>query len=104
VTDTTHNTQAASAASGRSDNAMWSGRLAFILAASGSAVGLGNIWKFPYITGENGGAAFVLVYLLCIALVGLPIMVAEVTLGRAGRSSPINTMKMLTRRDGQSSR
>ena len=104
MTDTTHNTQAASAASGRSDNAMWSGRLAFILAASGSAVGLGNIWKFPYITGENGGAAFVLVYLLCIALVGLPIMVAEVTLGRAGRSSPINTMKMLTRRDGQSSR
>ncbi|MCC5852412.1 MAG: sodium-dependent transporter, partial [Alkalimonas sp.] len=45
---------------------MWSGRFAFILAATGAAVGLGNIWKFPYIMGENGGGAFVLVYLLCI--------------------------------------
>jgi len=51
----------------------WSGRLAFVLAATGSAVGLGNIWKFPYITGENGGGAFVLVYLLCIGMIGIPI-------------------------------
>jgi len=102
VTDTTTTAQPGAAAEGRTDNAMWSGRLAFILAATGSAVGLGNIWKFPYITGENGGAAFVLVYLLCIALIGLPIMIAEVTLGRAGRRSPINTMKMLASRDGNS--
>jgi len=103
VTDTVQSTQSVASEGGRQDNAMWSGRLAFILAATGSAVGLGNIWKFPYITGENGGAAFVLVYLLCIALVGLPIMIAEVTLGRAGRRSPINTMKMLASRDGRSS-
>ncbi|MEZ5543128.1 MAG: sodium-dependent transporter [Pseudomonadota bacterium] len=73
----------------------WSGRLAFILAATGSAVGLGNIWKFPYITGENGGGAFVLVYLLCIAIIGIPIMMAEVLIGRRGRRSPINTMRHL---------
>jgi len=74
----------------------WSGRWAFILAATGSAVGLGNIWKFPYITGENGGGAFVLVYLLCIAIIGIPIMIAEVMLGRRGRRSPINTMRHLS--------
>lgn len=73
----------------------WSGRWAFVLAATGSAVGLGNIWKFPYITGENGGGAFVLVYLLCIAVIGIPIMIAEVMLGRRGRRSPINTMRHL---------
>jgi len=74
----------------------WSGRWAFILAATGSAVGLGNIWKFPYITGENGGGAFVLVYLICIAIIGIPIMIAEVMLGRRGRRSPINTMRHLS--------
>jgi len=73
----------------------WSSRLAFVLAATGSAVGLGNIWKFPYITGENGGGAFVLVYLACIAVIGIPIMMAEVMLGRRGRQSPINTMRTL---------
>ena len=73
----------------------WSSRLAFILAATGSAVGLGNIWKFPYLAGENGGGAFVLVYLVCIAVIGIPIMMAEVMLGRRGRQSPINTMKTL---------
>ena len=70
----------------------WSSRWAFVLAATGSAVGLGNIWKFPYITGENGGGAFVLVYLLCIAIIGIPIMMAEVMIGRRGRQSPVNTM------------
>jgi len=79
---------------------VWGSRWTFILAATGSAVGLGNIWKFPYITGENGGGAFVLVYLLCIALVGIPIMMAEVLLGRQGRQSPINTMRELVRETG----
>lgn len=74
----------------------WSSRWTFILAATGSAVGLGNIWKFPYITGENGGGAFVLVYLLCIAVIGIPIMIAETMLGRRGRQSPINSMRDLT--------
>lgn len=77
----------------------WSSRLMFILAATGSAVGLGNIWKFPYITGENGGGAFVLVYLLCIALIGIPIMMSEVLLGRRGRQSPINTMRTLVQEE-----
>ena len=56
--------------------AHWGSRVGFILAAAGSTVGLGNIWKFPYVTGENGGGVLVLVYLLCVALVGLPVMVA----------------------------
>ena len=75
----------------------WSSRWAFILAATGSAVGLGNIWKFPYITGENGGGAFVLVYLICIACIGIPIMMAEILIGRRGRRSPVNTMRVLAR-------
>ena len=79
----------------KSIHGQWSSRLAFILAATGSAVGLGNIWKFPYIAGENGGGAFVLVYLLCIAVIGIPIMMAEVMIGRRGRQSPINTMRTL---------
>lgn len=74
----------------------WTNRTVFILAATGSAVGLGNIWKFPYITGENGGGSFVLVYLLCIAVIGIPIMMAEILLGRRGKRSPINTMTLLS--------
>lgn len=80
----------------------WSSRWIFVLAATGSAVGLGNIWKFPYITGENGGGAFVLVYLLCIAIIGIPIMMAEIMLGRRGRRSPINTMRHLAAEEGRS--
>ena len=75
----------------------WTNRTVFILAATGSAVGLGNIWKFPYIAGENGGGTFVLVYLLCIAFIGLPIMLAEIMLGRRGKQSPINTMIALAK-------
>lgn len=76
--------------------AQWSSRVGFILAAAGSAVGLGNIWKFPYITGVNGGGAFVLVYLACIAFVGLPIMIAEISLGRATRQSPASAIRSLS--------
>ncbi|MEN9756562.1 MAG: hypothetical protein RL755_749 [Pseudomonadota bacterium] len=75
----------------------WSSRFAFILAATGSAVGLGNIWKFPYITGENGGGAFVLVYLVCVLLIGIPIMIAETMLGRRSQRNPVETMQMLTK-------
>src|SRR5210317_220073 len=78
----------------------WSSRWIFILAATGSAVGLGNIWKFPYMAGENGGGAFVLIYLLCIGLMGIPIMMAEVLVGRRGRQSPINTMITLAKEEG----
>jgi neurotransmitter:Na+ symporter, NSS family len=80
---------------------MWSTRLAFILAAAGSAVGLGNIWRFPYTAGEYGGGAFVLVYLLCVAAIGIPIMMAEILIGRRGRQSPINTMRTLAQREGK---
>ncbi len=79
----------------KSIHGQWSSRLIFILAATGSAVGLGNVWKFPYMAGENGGGAFVLVYLMCIAMIGIPIMMAEILMGRRGRQSPINTMSML---------
>ena len=81
---------------------MWSSRGVFIIATVGSAVGLGNIWKFPYITGEYGGGAFVVVYLMCIALIGIPIMMAEILLGRRGRASPISTMRRLAREEGSS--
>lgn len=82
----------------------WASRWVFILAATGSAVGLGNIWKFPYITGQYGGGAFVLMYLLIILLVGIPVMVAEVMMGRRGGQSPINTMKKLAGQAEVSSR
>ena len=58
------------------------------MAAVGFAIGLGNIWRFPYVTGENGGAAFVLVYLGCVLLIGLPIVMAEIALGRRGGGDP----------------
>lgn len=80
----------------------WKSRWTFILAATGSAVGLGNIWKFPYITGENGGGAFVLVYLACILCIGIPVMIAEIMAGRAGRSDPIHSMLSLSRDAGGS--
>jgi len=75
------------------DRGHWGSRFGFILAAAGSAVGLGNIWKFPYITGENGGGWFVLIYLVCIAMVGLPIMMAEVLLGRSSQLSPVGAFR-----------
>lgn len=81
----------------KSVHGMWSSRLGFILAASGSAVGLGNIWRFPSLVSENGGSAFVLVYLGCILIIGLPIMVAEVMMGRTGRLSPVGTMRELAK-------
>ena len=87
-----------------SSQSRWSSRWLFVLAAAGSAVGLGNIWKFPYIAGENGGGAFVLIYLVCIALVGIPIMISEVLMGREGRSSPIHAMRILAKKAGRSPR
>lgn len=82
----------------------WTHRWTFILAATGAAVGLGNIWKFPYITGEYGGGAFVLVYLACILLIGVPIMIAEAVIGRHGRADPVTSMQFLSEESGQSPR
>jgi NSS family neurotransmitter:Na+ symporter len=84
------------------NHGQWTSRMGFVLAATGSAVGLGNIWKFPYMIGQSGGAAFVLVYLLCIAAIGLPILVAEWMIGRRGQKNPISTMGELARRNGRS--
>ncbi|MGM0693889.1 MAG: sodium-dependent transporter [Pseudomonadota bacterium] len=82
-------------------HAQWSSKMAFILAATGSAVGLGNIWRFSYMVGDSGGAAFVLIYLACVALVGLPILVSEWLIGRRGQENPINSMVDLARRNGR---
>jgi NSS family neurotransmitter:Na+ symporter len=71
----------------------WTSSAGFILAATGSAIGLGNLWKFPFITWENNGGAFVLVYLLCIAAVGLPIMMAELLIGRKTQKSAVGALK-----------
>ena len=80
----------------------WSSRMAFILAVTGSAVGLGNIWKFPYVAGQNGGGAFVLVYLACVAIIGMPVMMSEILMGRRGRRNPIATMGLLGAEEGKS--
>ena len=74
----------------------WSSQRAFLLAAIGSAVGLGNIWRFPYITGVNGGGAFVLVYCACVAVIGAPLLMAEIAIGRRGGKSPVGTMRTLS--------
>ncbi len=79
----------------QSMHGQWSSRWTFILAATGAAVGLGNIWKFPYLTGQNGGSAFVLIYIICVAALGIPLMMAEILLGRRGRSTPIRSMQIL---------
>lgn len=73
----------------------FSSRIGFIAAAAGSAVGLGNIWQFPYVAGQNGGAAFLVIYLFWIFVIGLPIMVGEITLGRSAQSNPYGTYKKL---------
>lgn len=73
----------------------WSSRFGFIMASAGSAVGLGNIWKFPYITGMHGGAAFVLFYIACIFLVGIPIMLGEMVVGRHTHRNPVGAFKAL---------
>ena len=81
----------------------WIGKWTFILAATGSAVGLGNIWGFPYKAGTNGGGAFVLIYLGCILIIGLPIMISEIIIGRRAGNSPINAMKKIAIESNRSS-
>lgn len=85
-----------------SSTKIWTHKGTFLLAAVGSAVGLGNLWRFPYLAGENGGGAFILIYAVTIMMVGIPILIAETLLGRAGRRSPIMGMKYLTESHGTS--
>lgn len=74
----------------------WGSKIGFILAAAGSAIGLGNIWKFPYVVGENGGAAFIVIYLLSTLLIGLPVIMAEILIGRTTNRNPVGAFKALS--------
>lgn len=85
-------------------SAAWTSRFAFLLASVGFAVGLGNIWRFPYVTGENGGAAFVAVYLFCVFVIGVPILMAELFIGRRGGLSPSASMQSVALASGRSAR
>ncbi len=76
---------------------LWTSRFAFIMVTAGAAVGLGNIWKFPYMAGNNGGGVFVLAYLIFIVLIGIPAMIAELMIGRRGRQNAVNTLALLAR-------
>lgn len=80
----------------------WSSRWAFILAAVGAAVGLGNIWRFPTLAGENGGGAFVIVYIACVVLIGLPMVLSEVLIGRHGRSDAYHSVVKVAEDSGVS--
>lgn len=80
----------------------WSSRRAFLLAAIGSAIGLGNVWRFPYITGVNGGGAFVLIYCACILVIAMPLLIAEIAIGRRGGESPVRSMQILCEQEGAS--
>ncbi|OCG42162.1 transporter [Gilliamella sp. Bif1-4] len=86
----------------KKSHSQWSSRMGFMLAAAGSAVGLGNIWKFPYMAGQMGGAAFVLTYLLFMFVIGLPILVLEWLIGRRGQKNPIHTMEDVAVSEGRS--
>ncbi|BBM73416.1 sodium-dependent transporter [Rhodothermus marinus] len=77
------------------ERGQWGSRVGFILAAAGSAVGLGNIWRFPYVTGQSGGAAFVVIYLACVALVCLPYLFAELVLGRHTQKNPLGAIRTI---------
>ncbi|MDJ0699649.1 MAG: sodium-dependent transporter [Woeseiaceae bacterium] len=86
------------------DKHTWSSGLTFVLAAVGAAVGLGNIWKFPYVAGVSGGGAFVIIYLLCVVFVALPVLMSELVLGRLGAQSPPLAMAAVAERAGSSRR
>ena len=77
------------------ERANFSGKLGVILATAGSAVGLGNVWRFPYMTGENGGAAFIIIYILCVLLLGIPCMISEFIIGRHGQANTARAYRKL---------
>lgn len=87
-----------------SDYQAWSSRWIFFVAAMAGAVGLGNIWKFPFYMAQHGGSAFVAVYLLCIVLMGVPMMLSEVAIGHIGRGNPVNAIKQTALRSDASKR
>lgn len=84
----------------RSREGSWSGELIFALLLTGAAAGFGNFWRFPYLVGEYGGGAFLLLYLLCLGALGLPLLAAEIMIGRLGRGSPVQALSKLAAREG----
>ena len=78
--------------------ATFGGRISAVLVAAGGAVGLGNIWRFPYVAGDNGGGAFLLIYILCILFLGLPLMIAEFSIGKATHRNAVGAFHLLDRR------
>lgn len=90
------------ASSGEFQHEKWSSGGVFVLATVGAAVGLGNLWRFPFVAGQNGGAAFVLIYIGCVLLLGVPLMTAELAMGRRGGGSPVATMRKLASESGSS--
>ena len=79
----------------RHERGQWRSSIGFVLAAAGSAIGLGNIWRFPYVTGTNGGAAFIVLYLICVVLICLPYLFAELAIGRHTAKNPVGAIKTL---------
>ena len=76
----------------RSSAGVWGSRTTFLLALAAAAIGLGNIWRFSYLLGEHGGAPFLLVYIVCLFLVAVPVMIAEIVIGSHGRASPVTAL------------
>ncbi|MBN2000848.1 sodium-dependent transporter [candidate division KSB1 bacterium] len=79
----------------RQDRGKWGSRVGFIFAAAGSAIGLGNIWRFPYVAGENGGAAFVFLYIIFVIIIGVPVMISELAIGRYTEKNPVGAFRLL---------
>lgn len=86
----------------QASHSQWSSRIGFLMAAVGSAVGLGSIWKFPYMTGEGGGSAFVIIFIICITLIGFPVLITEWLIGRRGGKSPIASFASVAKANGGS--
>ena len=80
----------------------WKSSTSFIFAGASAAIGLGNIWRFPYLVGENGGGAFVIIYLICVVVIGLPLLMAEMSLGRMGRGHPAHAFKTMAKQSSVS--
>lgn len=80
----------------------WKSRVSFIFAASAGAIGLGNIWRFPYMVGQNGGAMFVLIYLVCVIVLGIPLLIGEVLIGRIGRKNPVGAIVDIAKKTNNS--
>lgn len=82
----------------KESRATFGGKMSAVLVAAGSSVGLGNIWRFPYVAGDNGGGAFLIIYILCVVLMGLPIMLAEFTVGRSAQRNAVGAYRSLNKR------